>query len=225
MKKRGQRLTQALATASISLTILFGILVAGPALEAYRQDQLPIIPNWEDLQVAYLTPTADNQLDAALDPAFHASELNLRIFAKPQDVIEHSKSQGLDVFIFHASSLSSLDRVWAGQQFQRGTAFVGLEIKPSELGTLVGSGQFADWSYAEHDEPFLSAVLEKRVRVPNAVTWLFSTPRQISNFKDIFGSEFVVGPRVYLYSPVIRNVVHDIDPIRLELDKLHLVKP
>lgn len=213
-----------LSVLSIFVAVL-AIYALAPVLFGYLQAYYPLPPEWDDLEVVYLSPPDEVRLDAKLDPNGFARQLNIQTVATPEEFMLHSEAEGLDVFIFEHSVLPSIDRSWAIQQYQHGTAFVGLNVTPFELGTLVMNGQFADWSKAVYAEPFISATFEKRVNIPNLTTWLFSIPHRFPGRLDILGHESAVGANAYIYTPVKDNLPSELEAVRTKFDRRNLVRP
>ena len=135
--------------------LLISAWLFGPLLESYRLDQYPWVPAWEALEVVYLAPP-----DGA--PLAGANALGAHTLGTADEVVAYADRYGLDVLIVPAGALATLDAYWASAQFEKGTAFVGLDLTRAELGSAIGAGLFAASSAPEYAEPYFSAVVEKR---------------------------------------------------------------
>lgn len=197
--------------------LLVSAWLFGPLLESYRLYQYPWVPEWESLQVVYLAPA-----DGA--PLAGANELGAVTLGTADEVRDYADRHGLDVLIVRAEALATLDAYWASAQFEQGTAFVGLDLTRPELGSAIGAGLFAASSAPEYAEPYFSAVVEKRVSYPNALDWLVS-PTRLPTLVELFGRAEVRVVSGYFYAPIHSDLVQALEPLRLRLDRLHLVRP
>lgn len=103
-----------------------------------------------------LRPTEDNAVANALNLLDATQKEVVQIANDAYDVAKQSQAVGLDILMFHKSSLVQFDAQWGAKQFRQGTAFVGINVSPQELGELIDMPAItSNWGYILK-EPFVT---------------------------------------------------------------------
>jgi hypothetical protein len=116
-------------------------------------------PEWTDLKVVYLLDNSNSASDSLFASAEISAKFNAEVITQFSDLSRFSEEQPLDVVIINASALGAVPTEWAKSQYAHGTAFVGLNLTPYELGTFIGDDDFANnknWIDLKFSEPFVS---------------------------------------------------------------------
>jgi hypothetical protein len=215
------------ALAGITAGRYYSSAVIGVA-QAEAPQRIP--PAWKDLQVLYLGPTGTAVSYPEFDPAAFTTEINAQLITKASDAAKHSQTRGLDVVIIDKSMLTSLDPAWAAMQYKRGTAFVGLNITPQELGALISDSDFANhFGTTLRVEPFLSYSMvriygnSEHIKLLEQENALYP-PDIETRAKLGINDVFVSYGRGYFSLPK-EGLAYALEDIRLNLDSQNLVRP
>ncbi len=183
---------------------------------------------WADLNVVYLGPATLTGLKG-LSSADLATSINAQTITNVDDVMKFSQQNGLDILIFDKTMLAHISSTWAKAQYQRGTAFVGVNVTAKELGALIDDQDFAEWGIATWSEPFVSYTVVRASGNPAHIKILqehnaLYPPDVVLQAK--LGINDVDLMFVRAYGPVPgEGLVYDLETIRANLFGLERVAP
>jgi hypothetical protein len=190
----------------------------------------PVPPAWTDLHTVYLGPTTLTEAQS-LDPAGFVTQINATRMTDANQVVQFSQRNGLDLILIDQAALTTVDPLWSKEQYHRGTAFVGLNITPQELGALINDPDFAkEWGGKVIDKPFVTFTFVKATGDPEHIR-IVEEANALYPHRDVetqlkLGIEDVSLTYLRGYVTVsAAGLMPNLQTIRLNLDSQNLVKP
>jgi len=187
-------------------------------------------PEWKDLNVVYLVSAEGIASNKVFDPTDIAPKINAQALNSAADMLALSQTQRLDVVIIDKPALQTVDSAWAADQYKHGTAFVGFNITPKELGALVNDPDFAnawDWQKYVPPEPFVSQTMwrvggdPEQIRQLEELDALYPPNETNSQIWIKLNISDVTVLSTHGYTDVTaENLVNQLDNIRINIDNV-----
>lgn len=232
---------------AVTITVFTIAAIAGVVLGRYYPNQVqaddgaPKIvavqnPEWTDLKVVYLLDNSNSASESLFDSTEISAKFNAEVVTQFSDLSRFSEQQPLDVVIVNASALNSVPREWAKSQYTHGAAFVGLNLTPHELGTLIGDDDFANnknWIDLKFSEPFVSLSMYRvsgnpdEIRKLEQADALFPITSHTENTWIDLGIKDVTVKGVQGYTDVVNgdDLSLSLDSIRINIDLNSVKRP